>query len=371
MTLRMEPQSEIEALREQLHECEDVCRALRSGEVDAVVVDSSVEHKRVLLMSGAYARYRQIVEDMEQGTVTLTASGEILFANHAFADMVKQPLLDVFRTPLSRYVAAEHRGKLDSLLLPRARARETVVELHDTGIPVRLSLVSASDDFTTVLVTRIGERRQSDEAMETLEAIRRGAVDAFVVDDEQVVLLENAQTPYRAVVEHMHEGAALLDEEGQIAYANEQFLSTLGAPLATLRGKALLSFVPLRDQGALQSLLDAREAAQADLRLNRSNGDTLAMHVTMTRLDGHRLMLFRDTTLQKRHQASDERTRKFLSMLAHEFRNILAPISSSTQYLSQVNTLDPQSRKAVETIARQSERLLGLVEDLRRVNPTE
>jgi PAS domain S-box-containing protein len=369
--MNMPVQDDVQSASAKLFEAEEVCRALRSGEVDAVVVGSADEQKRVLLMSGAYARYRQIVEDMEQGAVTVTASGEILFANHAFAGMVGQSLLDVFRTPLARYVAQEHHGRLQTLLQSRLSTRENVVSLEGTGSPVRVSLVSSSDDFTTLLLTDVVQRQEVDEAMDTLEAIRRGAVDAFVVGDEQVVLLENAQSPYRAVVEHMHEGAALLDDEGQIVYANEQFLSMLGAPLATLRGKALLSFVPVRDRGALQSLLDARDTAHADLRLNRANGDILAMHVTTTRLDGQRLMLFRDTTLQKRHQAADERTRKFLGMLAHEFRNILAPISSSTQYLSQVKTLDAQSRKAVETIARQSERLLGLVEDLRRVNPPE
>ena len=364
-------ESELHSLRERLHDAEEVCRAIRAGEIDAVVAGSDDEAKRVLLLSDAYTRYRQIVEDMEQGAVTVTASGEILFANHAFADMVKRPLTDIFRTPLQRYIAPEHRGKLDTLLLGRAAARETTVVLHDGGSPIKMSLVSASDDFTTILVTNLAQRREMDEAMETLEAIRRGAVDAFVLDNEQVVLLENPQTPYRVLVERMHEGAVTLDGQGAITFANEHFLSMVAAPLGSVLGRPLRALVPVSDGIALQSLLDARETAQAELRLNRSNGESLSMHVTMTRLDGHKLLLFRDTTLQKRHQASDERTRKFLGMLAHEFRNILAPISNSVQYLKKVESLDEDSRKSVEMIERQAARLLSLVEDLRRVNPKE
>ena len=192
-----------------------------------------------------------------------------------------------------------------------------------------------------------------------------------MLDGEQVVLLENAQTPYRVLVERMHEGAVTLDTHGAITFANEHFLSMVAAPLGSVLGRPLRAYVPSSDSAALRSLLDASEAAQANLRLNRSNGETLSMHVTMTRMDGNKLLLFRDTTLQKRHQAADERTRKFLGMLAHEFRNILAPISNSVQYLKRVESLDEESRRSVETIERQAARLLSLVDDLRRVNPKE
>jgi PAS domain S-box-containing protein len=369
--MTIDDQAEIETLREQLFEAEEVCRALRRGEVDAVVVGDSDEEKRILLMSGAYARYRQIVEDMEQGAVTVTSSGEVLFTNHAFAAMVGRNPLDVFRTPLARYVAASQHARLDDLLKKRHASRDAVVALHGSGRLVKFSMVSASDDFTTLLVTDLAQRQEMDEAMDTLDAIRRGAVDAFVLEGEQVVLLESAQAPYRVLVERMHEGAATLNADDEISYANEQFLAIVGAPLGSVLGRNLRQYVPAADSAALRSLLDAPEAAQADLRVNRANGETLAVHVTMTRLDGQRVLLLRDTTLQKRHQASDERTRKFLGMLAHEFRNILAPISSSVHYLKQARGLDDEGRKSVEMIERQTGRLVSLVDDLRRINPKE
>jgi signal transduction histidine kinase len=75
--------------------------------------------------------------------------------------------------------------------------------------------------------------------------------------------------------------------------------------------------------------------------------------------------------LQKRHAATDERTRKFLGMMAHEFRNILGPVRHSVDYLKRVDGLDPECRKMVDVIDRQSTRLLALVEDLRSINPKE
>ena len=117
-------------------------------------------------------------------------------------------------------------------------------------------------------------------------------------------------------------------------------------------------------------MLPAKENAQAELRLRRANGERPVTLATMTTLDAHKLFLFADLTEQKRHEASDERTRKFLGMLAHEFRNILGPISNSVMLLKK-SELGAEPQKAVELIERQTARLVGLVEDLRRINPRE
>jgi hypothetical protein len=68
---------EIAALRERLQEAEDVRRAITEGEVDAFVVGPREEDKRVLLLAGAYSRYRQLIDEMEHGTVTVGTHGEV------------------------------------------------------------------------------------------------------------------------------------------------------------------------------------------------------------------------------------------------------------------------------------------------------
>ena len=68
--------------------------------------------------------------------------------------------------------------------------------------------------------------------------------------------------------------------------------------------------------------------------------------------------------------AEEDRNRKFLATLAHEFRNILGPIANSVEYLKRAE-LDEESRKAVDMIERQTARLLAVVDDLRKINPKE
>lgn len=372
MNLAADP--DLSAMRARLQEAEDVCQAIQAGTVDAVVVGATDEEKRVLLMSGAYARYRQIVEDMLQGAVTLAGSGEILFANHAFARMLGENLLDVFRTPLRRWVAPASHAALEQALQGRGGQRDTLLELKRrdgaAGGTVALSLVSASDNFVTLLVTPVGAQNE-DEARATLEAIRSGAVDAFVVGGAQVRLLDSAQAPYRMLVEQMRQGAATVDAGGVVVYVNERMSTLLARPPSSLIGRPLEQHVLESDRHQLRTMLAARREAQGELRLVRMNGDPTLVHAAMTSLDGHKLFLFTDLSERRRHEASDERTRRFLGMLAHEFRNILSPISSSTEVLKRAQGLDADARKAVETIERNSARLVGLVEELRRINPKE
>jgi PAS domain S-box-containing protein len=364
---------EIATLRQSLEEAHDVCRAIRAGQVDAVVVGQTDEEKRVLLFSGAYTRYRQLVEDMAQGAVTMSKSGEILFANHSFAAMLEEQLIDLFRTTLANWVAAEDREKFAPLLVARAGQRDIEVALvrrSASKLRARFSVVTSSDDFVTLLVTPMVPLEQADDAEATLEAIRRGAVDAFVIGGKQVMMLDSASAPYRTLVERMRQGAVTVQPDGSIVYANERFVSMIGVPHGRLIGSPLSELISESDRAALTSMLAARENAQAELKLRCGNGDRPVTQATMTSLDGHKLFLFTDLTEQKRHEASDERTRKFLGMLAHEFRNILGPIGNSVEVLKRKN-LDADGQKSVDVIERQTSRLLGLVEDLRRVNPRE
>src|ERR1700712_2576716 len=74
-------------------------------------------------------------------------------------------------------------------------------------------------------------RTRLAEAEETLDAIRNGDVDALVVSSpsgEFVYTLENADRPYRVLIEQMQEGAVTLSDNGTILYCNERFATLVG-----------------------------------------------------------------------------------------------------------------------------------------------
>jgi len=167
-------EQELEVLRERLQEAEEMHRAISHGEVDAFVVGPGGDG-RVLLLANAYQRYRQLVERMQQGAVTATPHGQILFANQRFADMLGAPLAQLYTAPLESYVGVGDRAKLSSFLMLSARESHVEVELSrrdGTTIPVRFSIVSFADGYATVLVTDMRPMQWPSLAVDSLDSIR-------------------------------------------------------------------------------------------------------------------------------------------------------------------------------------------------------
>ncbi|HET7297472.1 MAG TPA: PAS domain-containing protein [Burkholderiales bacterium] len=173
-TINPDFEKELQHLRQRLEEAEDMRRAITSGEVDAFVVGPD-GNSRVLLLANAYQRYRQLVERMQQGAVTATPSGQILFANQRFADMLGVPLAQLYTAPLESYVAIGDRAGLSRMLMLSARDSSVEVELSrrdGTGIPVRISVASFTDGYATILVTDLRPMQWPSLAFDALDAIR-------------------------------------------------------------------------------------------------------------------------------------------------------------------------------------------------------
>src|ERR1700693_4595871 len=87
-------------------------------------------------------------------------------------------------------------------------------------------------------------RARVRELEETFSAIQNGLLDAVVVntpEGENVFTLHGAEHPYRVLVENMNEGAATLDPDGTVLYANASFARILGVSLDRVIGTPLLS----------------------------------------------------------------------------------------------------------------------------------
>src|ERR1041384_1288418 len=115
------------------------------------------------------------------------------------------------------------------------------------------------------------------EAEETLEAIRRGHVEALLVDAPEgprVYTLEGADHRYRRLVETMSEGALLLNLEGLITYANAAFAKMVERPLETIVGHFFEEFLEptARPMWTALSSPGRRKSTAEELSLRASGG---------------------------------------------------------------------------------------------------
>src|SRR6185437_7335782 len=96
------------------------------------------------------------------------------------------------------------------------------------------------------------------EAEETLDAIRNGEVDAVVVggpEGQKVYTLENADRPYRVLVEQMQEGAVTFSDDGIELYCNQRFASIVEAQREKIIGQSIETFFGPDERAALHALM--------------------------------------------------------------------------------------------------------------------
>lgn len=101
-------------------------------------------------------------------------------------------------------------------------------------------------------------RRRLAEAEDTIRAIHQGDVDALVVGDPanaQVFDIGGGADAYHAFMEVMNVGAAAIDENGRILYANAELASVLGYLLNSVQGSLVSEIAPEPVARAVDRLL--------------------------------------------------------------------------------------------------------------------
>jgi PAS domain S-box-containing protein len=118
-----------------------------------------------------------------------------------------------------------------------------------------------------------------DEAEQTLEAIRHGGVDAFVVQESEghrVYALEGADLPYSTLVERMQQGAAMLGNDGTFIYCNHALAQLLGIAREAAIGHLLQDFLLPADVPACEGLIQNAQSSPCEGEMTlRCNGDAL------------------------------------------------------------------------------------------------
>jgi PAS domain S-box-containing protein len=114
MTIALADDNVVERLQ-RLEEAEDTLRAIRSGEIDAFVVDGPVG-ERVFTLSSADLAYRNLIEAAQQGAATLTSDGTVSYCNRAFAAFFNRTPWDIAGTRVTNLLPFNQQPVFEALL---------------------------------------------------------------------------------------------------------------------------------------------------------------------------------------------------------------------------------------------------------------
>ncbi len=199
----LEP-GELEELRERLREAEETLQAIRTGEVDALIVDGP-NGSQVFTLRGAEHPYRLLVEEMSEGAATLLPDGTLLYCNMRLAEMLHTPLQKLIGASIYGFMGESDRAALAQLMertlsnersgersgaeereereppdqidgrsievgfLVTGTAKETPGEEQGSPIPVHLSastLKIGEENVVCLVITDMTEQKRNEEIAE-------------------------------------------------------------------------------------------------------------------------------------------------------------------------------------------------------------
>jgi PAS domain S-box-containing protein len=176
----------------RLSEAEETLRAIRSGEVDAIVVNGQGEEK-VFTLQGADRTYRVFVERMNEGAAVLSSDHTVLHCNGRFARLLGAGLQSVIGSSMLDLVWPDDHPKLDALLR-RAAQRNCRGEIRlksRKGAPlsVHLSLNPLRLDSTRavcLIASDLSEMKRAEQELRaSSEQLRNLAAHLLSVREEE------------------------------------------------------------------------------------------------------------------------------------------------------------------------------------------
>jgi PAS domain S-box-containing protein len=189
-------QREVDALRARLAETEETLHAIRQGEVDAVVV-SGASGPQVYTLLNADRPYRTFVERMQEGALTLTPDGTILYANQRLASFLGLSLANIVGQKFGQFIAADDRDLFDGLLTRRGQAdgrSELALRAADgAAVPVYLSMVEILDEGQKIISAIVTDLRWPKLRMQELSEANAKLVTAMAERERAETMLRQAQ----------------------------------------------------------------------------------------------------------------------------------------------------------------------------------
>jgi PAS domain S-box-containing protein len=340
----------VAALYEEAHQ------RLAKAEKNLAVRASEEKHRTFFENIQEYVNIYQAVRD-ENGNVT-----DWIF--HDMNARTREYLENTFRTMgrlgqgeplLGRRVAelfgAEHAAWVTKKWRGALAGQPATYERSFGGREYAVTAFKTSEDAVGTLAFDITDRKQTEEA------------------------LRESETLYRSLFTLAPSGVTLFDKEGRLAAFNDQAHAQLGYSSEEFARLAVSDIDaderPDDGRRRIACIINAG-GTEFEARHRMKSGEIREVLVRSrpvqmggaTRI----LSVSQDITERKRAQEalreSDRRKSEFLAVLSHELRNPLAPIRNSVYLLERAAPGSEQATRAREVIARQTQHLTRLVDDL-------
>lgn len=184
--------TEIRELRRQLEESNETIHAIRTGQVDALVVHNGGGHQLYTLKS-ADQTYRVFIEKMKEGAVTLNEDGIILYSNSQFANMVGLPLPKVIGLSFDHFItdefAASYKKLIEQGWASDSKGEISIKNKSGKLVPLLLSFSTLTLDegnSLSIILTDLTDQKENEKQLKQKNELLEEATKKAAELNEQL-----------------------------------------------------------------------------------------------------------------------------------------------------------------------------------------
>lgn len=380
--------NENKELRWQLEEANDAIEAIRTGQVDALIVKNN-EGPQLYTLKSADQTYRLFIEKMSEGAVTLNTEGIILYSNSRFAALVGQPLERVTGLHFANFVADISKDKFAQIIKSAwnsdCKTELYIVDKTRTPIPCLLSCNAMEFDGGTALsliITDLTVQKETQLQLELqfdqLEAAQK--LTQKLNDELEETVRERTRdlTISREYLKLLTDNIPQMTwtnlPDGEITFCNQRWYDYTG-----------LTFEETKEQGRWQDIIHPDDIQHTIDRYQESlkTGHVFEMENRYKRADGtYRWHLNRGiplknesgeilfwvgtaTDIEEQKQQMDKKD-EFIGIASHELKTPLTSLKGYIQIMGHYKSeeLPPVIKQYIVKANKAINKLHNLVNDL-------
>jgi two-component system CheB/CheR fusion protein len=376
---------ELEELKFQLQEANETIQAIRTGQVDALVVQNE-DGLQLYTLKSADHTYRVFIEKMKEGAVTLDRSGLILYSNSQFAYMVNLPLTKVIGLPITDFIPDQYKVAFKKLIergwQSDSKGEISLKNKDNELIPFLLSVTSLELDegsALSIILTNLSLQKEAERQLQLKnEQLHEARLRADKTNEElEGMVTERTKDLFlsREYFKFLADNLPVIiwtaDKEGKLDYVNRRWYEYTGFDLEESKTKQneLVHPDDLENSSALwRQAVKYKQKYEHEFRFKRKSDGVFRWHYAQAipfKDEQGNISAWFGTNIDIDDRKKElEKKDEFISVASHELKTPLTSLKGYMQLMEYQQDLPEETKIYISKASTSVNKLHHLIDQL-------